>query len=205
MTSMNSSRPYLVSAIHDWIVDNNCTPYILVDATHPNAQVPNEYVQDGRIVLNISPTAVMSLNIGPDALEFGGRFSGVARSLYVPMEALLGIYARENGQGMLFNGNEPIISSGSAEVGVGAEDGDAGDEDHSLEGSSDDLFAGKPSSKDEAKARLSSVSDTAGNKAGKATESSDGNDSDDEPPTQPGGGKAGGKVKPSRPSLKVVK
>ena len=99
---MNSSRPYLVSAIHDWIVDNNCTPYILVDATHPNAQVPNEYVQDGRIVLNISPTAVMSLNIGPDALEFGGRFSGVARSLYVPMEALLGIYARENGAGAMF-------------------------------------------------------------------------------------------------------
>lgn len=99
---MTSSRPYLVRALYEWIVDNSCTPYILVDATQPDTQVPRQHVQNGQIVLNISPTAVVGLQIGNDELNCSARFGGVPMQLRVPMGALLGIYARENGQGMVF-------------------------------------------------------------------------------------------------------
>ncbi len=105
--SMSSSRPYMVRAIYEWILDNNCTPYILVNAAVDGVDVPSQYVKDSQIILNISPVAVAALNIANDSLQFGGRFAGVARDVYVPMPAVLGIYARENGQGMLFDGEEP--------------------------------------------------------------------------------------------------
>ena len=99
---MTPSRPYIMRALYEWIVDNDCTPYVLVDATVTDVMVPQKFVKDGQIVLNISPGAVMDLNIGNDAMVFNGRFGGVATDIYVPVGAVVGIYARENGQGMLF-------------------------------------------------------------------------------------------------------
>jgi stringent starvation protein B len=93
-------------ALYEWIVDNDCTPYVLVDADLPDVSVPEQYVKDGQIVLNISPTAVMDLNISNDAMAFNGRFGGVATDIYVPVGAIIGIYARENGQGMVFEPEE---------------------------------------------------------------------------------------------------
>lgn len=99
---MTPSRPYIMRALYEWIVDNGCTPYILVDAGIDDVMVPEQYVKDGQIVLNISPTAVVELNISNDAVAFNGRFGGVATDIYVPVNAVIGIYARENGQGMVF-------------------------------------------------------------------------------------------------------
>lgn len=99
---MTSSRPYLLRAIYDWIVDNGLTPYLLVDATQENVLVPTEHVKDGQIVLNISPSAVLNLLMNDEAVSFNARFSGVPMDIYAPVGSLLGVYARENGQGMLF-------------------------------------------------------------------------------------------------------
>ena len=99
--AMTSSRPYMIRAIYEWVVDNNCTPYILVDALREGVFVPQQYVQDGQIVLNISPSAVMGLNVGNDILSFSGRFGGVSQEV-----SALGVYAKENGQGMLFDAEE---------------------------------------------------------------------------------------------------
>jgi stringent starvation protein B len=96
-------------ALYEWIVDNDCTPYVLVDAAVEDVMVPEQFVKDGQIVLNISPGAVIELNIGNDAMVFNGRFGGVATDIYVPITAVVGIYARENGQGMVF---EPEESTG---------------------------------------------------------------------------------------------
>lgn len=103
---MTSSRPYIMRALYEWIVDNDCTPYVLVDATHADVIVPQQFVKDGQIVLNISPSAVMDLNISNEAVAFNGRFGGVATDVYVPVHAVVGIYARENGQGMVFEPEE---------------------------------------------------------------------------------------------------
>ena len=105
--AMNSSRPYMIRAIYEWVVDNDCTPYILVNAMMEGVEVPQQFVQDGQIVLNISPSAVVGLDVGNDELGFRGRFGGVAQDIRVPVAAVLGIYARENGQGMLFDADEP--------------------------------------------------------------------------------------------------
>jgi stringent starvation protein B len=103
---MTPSRPYIMRALYEWIVDNDCTPYVLVDAAVTDVMVPQQFVKDGQIVLNISPGAVMDLNIGNDAMAFNGRFGGVATDIYVPIAAVVGIYARENGQGMVFEPEE---------------------------------------------------------------------------------------------------
>lgn len=99
---MTPSRPYIIRAIYEWIVDNGCTPHLLVDAGGDNVVVPTAYVSDGQIVLNISPTAVVSLQMGNDAITFNGRFGGQPIDVYAPIAAIMGIYARENGQGMIF-------------------------------------------------------------------------------------------------------
>lgn len=99
---MTSSRPYLLRAMYDWIVDNGLTPYLLVDAMQEDVSVPTEHVKDGQIVLNISPSAVLNLLMNDEAVSFNARFSGIAMDIYAPTSALLGVYARENGQGMLF-------------------------------------------------------------------------------------------------------
>lgn len=105
MQTMTPSRPYLLRALNEWILENDCTPYVLVDAGLPGVQVPEDYVNNGQIVLNITPSAVKNLYIDDDGLSFNARFGGVPIDLYVPMVAILAIYAKENGQGMVF-GNE---------------------------------------------------------------------------------------------------
>ncbi len=100
--TMTSSKPYLIRAIHDWILVNQMTPHLVVDANYPSTQVPMEFVDDGRIVLNISPGAVHGLVIGNDWIAFNARFGGIAREVMVPIEAVVGIFTRENGQGMVF-------------------------------------------------------------------------------------------------------
>ncbi|MEY4641362.1 MAG: hypothetical protein RLZZ227_1356 [Pseudomonadota bacterium] len=100
--SMTSHRPYLVRALNEWILENNCTPYILVNAFETGVLVPQNFVKDGQIVLNISPVAVQGLMITNDGIEFNGRFGGIPTRVYVPIAAILGIYAKENGQGMIF-------------------------------------------------------------------------------------------------------
>jgi stringent starvation protein B len=89
-------------ALNEWILENDCTPYVLVDAGMPGVQVPEDYIDNGQIVLNISTSAVKSLLIDDDGLSFNARFGGVPIDLYVPMVAILAIYAKENGQGMVF-------------------------------------------------------------------------------------------------------
>ncbi|WP_439257647.1 ClpXP protease specificity-enhancing factor [Lonepinella sp. BR2271] len=95
-------RPYLLRAYYDWLVDNGFTPYLVVDATYNNVVVPQEYVKDGQIVLNISAGAVGALSLGNHAIEFNARFQGIPRDVYIPMGAALAIYARENGDGVMF-------------------------------------------------------------------------------------------------------
>jgi stringent starvation protein B len=97
----SSTRPYLIRALYEWCTDSGFTPFIavLVDET---VRVPNEFVKDGEIVLNISFDATSSLNLGNECIEFKGRFGGVARDIYVPVDRVLAIYARENGHGMAF-------------------------------------------------------------------------------------------------------
>ncbi len=99
---MTPSRPYLMKALNEWILDNNCTPYVLVEAGLPGVQVPEDYVSNGQIVLNISPGAVKDLHIDQDGMSFNARFGGVPMAVKVPVVAILAIYAKENGQGMVF-------------------------------------------------------------------------------------------------------
>ena len=100
--TMTTSKPYLIRAIHEWILDNGMTPHLVVDANYPDARVPQEFVDEGRIVLNISPGAVHGLVIDNDWIVFNARFGGVAREIMVPVEAVVGIFTRENSQGMVF-------------------------------------------------------------------------------------------------------
>lgn len=108
---MNSSRPYLIRALYEWIIDNNMTPYILVNAMAEGARVPEQFIEDGKIILNISPNATQELILGNQFIEFSARFSGAGMMVSVPSMSVLAIYARENGQGMMFSeeegGDEP--------------------------------------------------------------------------------------------------
>lgn len=97
----SSTRPYLIRALYEWCTDNGFTPFIAV-LVDDAVRVPSEYVKDGEIVLNISFDATSSLQLGNDFIEFKGRFGGVARDIYVPVDHVLAIYARESGQGMAF-------------------------------------------------------------------------------------------------------
>jgi len=119
----NSTRPYLIRGLYEWCTDNGFTPFIavLVDET---VRVPTEYVRDGEIVLNISFDATSALKLGNEYIEFKGRFGGVARDILVPVDRVLAIYARENGQGMAF----PLLAAGSASGGDGnAQQNQSGD------------------------------------------------------------------------------
>ena len=98
--SMTSHRPYLLRALYEWIADNGLTPHLLVDATRPGVRVPTHAVKDGRIVLNIADRAVGHLQMDNDDVRFSARFGGVSHAVIVPIDAVLAIYARENGQGM---------------------------------------------------------------------------------------------------------
>jgi stringent starvation protein B len=110
------TKPYLVRAIHEWCVDNGFTPHLLV-AVNAQCRVPMAYVKDGEIVLNLNYSATKDLHIDNDAIVFSARFGGVSQNLYVPMGAVKGVFARENGQGMFF---ETVL-----EANIHAGDGDA--------------------------------------------------------------------------------
>jgi len=98
---MTPSRPYLIRAIHEWIVDNDLTPHILVNAMVPDIQVPEKYIENGRIILNINGSAVRNLELSNEWIQFDARFDGQSMTVSVPTSAVLAIYARENGQGMV--------------------------------------------------------------------------------------------------------
>jgi stringent starvation protein B len=105
---LSKQRPYLLRAMHEWMTDNALTPHLVVDAKFEGIDLPVEHVRDNKLVLNVSYAATRALVIGNDAVTFEARFGGVPRSLHVPVDAVLGIYARENGQGMVFSeGPEP--------------------------------------------------------------------------------------------------
>ncbi|MGA0588545.1 ClpXP protease specificity-enhancing factor [Dyella sp. KRB-257] len=99
---MTSNRPYLLRAIYDWITDNNLTPYILVDAGREGVRVPPQVVKNGQVVLNLAMRAVANLDLGNEWISFQARFSGVSQSILIPLQAVLAVYAQENGQGMMF-------------------------------------------------------------------------------------------------------
>lgn len=99
---MISNRPYMIRAMFDWIVDNDWTPHVQVDANYPGIEVPMDFAQDGVIVLNVHPNAIRELQFANDWFSFKARFQGVERRLGFPPEAVLAIFARENGQGMPF-------------------------------------------------------------------------------------------------------
>src|SRR5919107_6107120 len=100
-----STKPYLIRAIHEWCSDSNLTPYLSVKVD-ANTRVPTEYVKNGEIVLNVSYDATHRLTIGNDGVQFSARFNGVSRECSIPIECVLGIFARENGQGLFFPAEE---------------------------------------------------------------------------------------------------
>ncbi|USD64887.1 ClpXP protease specificity-enhancing factor [Vibrio sp. SCSIO 43136] len=106
---MTARRPYLLRAFYDWLVDNDLTPHLVVDATLNGVRVPMEFVQDGQIILNIAPRAVGQLELGNDAITFNARFSGRPHSVIVPLYAVHAIYARENGAGTMFEPEEAYM------------------------------------------------------------------------------------------------
>lgn len=108
---MTSNRPYLLRALYDWICDNHLTPYLLVDATGDDLSIPFDFVEDNKIVLNISPSAVRDLDLSNDYINFKARFSGKSMDVYFPVRAVLAIYANENGRGMIFQEEEQEIKT----------------------------------------------------------------------------------------------
>ncbi len=100
---MNSTRPYLIRAFYEWIVDSDCTPHIVVNAELKDVIVPRDFVEGGQIVLNIAMPAVQDLTLNNEAVSFKAKFGGVAHEIYVPVAAVMAIYARENGRGMVFS------------------------------------------------------------------------------------------------------
>jgi len=103
---MTSTRPYLIRAFYEWITDNQLTPYILVNAEFAGVEVPRQFVENGKIVLNVAAEAIKSLRITNQVIEFNASFSSQVESIYVPIKAVEAIYARENGRGMVFNVEE---------------------------------------------------------------------------------------------------
>src|SRR3984885_6234873 len=115
---MLSNKPYLIRAFYEWIVDSKTTPLLVVDATMPRCNVPQEYVENGEIILNISPDAIRDLKVTRHLVEFKASFSGIAHLISVPVRAVLAVYAEENGQGMFFDiENEEESDSNWSETG----------------------------------------------------------------------------------------
>ncbi|MDH5358388.1 MAG: ClpXP protease specificity-enhancing factor [Gammaproteobacteria bacterium] len=104
---MTSQKPYLIRAVYEWLLDNQGTPYLLVNATLDGVQVPHEYVNDGKIVLNIDPGAVNNFHADNEWISFSARFSGKPMELFIPIAAIEAIYGKENNQGMFFSVEEP--------------------------------------------------------------------------------------------------
>ena len=100
---MTSLKPYLIRSIYEWIIDNSMTPHLLIDAEHNNAILPVDFIENGKIVLNIRPEAIQNLSLGNEEIQFNARFSGNPMQISVPTVAVNAIYAKENGKGMVFD------------------------------------------------------------------------------------------------------
>ncbi len=107
--SMTSNKPYLIRALNEWILNNEMTPFLLVDANVEGVEVPQQHIRDGKIILNIAPGAVQEIAFEDEWIYFSARFSGQASMINVPINAVLAIYARENGRGMMFAGDESSL------------------------------------------------------------------------------------------------
>lgn len=201
---MTPNQPYLLRAFYEWIVDNELTPHIVVDATIEGVDVPVEHVKDGQIILNISSSACAELLIQNDWVSFKARFSGVSRELFVPVPAVLAIFARENGAGTVFMEEEPpgeqdfaSSSDGAAhqpvrEVPAGAPAEIQPVQSQSTDQNNGDMSNSGTQAAKPAAQKLQSVSSTQNNQS----KSADGNDDDPSPtPPRPKG----------KPSLKVIK
>ena len=128
---MTPSRPYLLRGLHEWIVDNGLTPHLLVNAEGEGVMAPLQFAEGGRLVLNISYTAVRGLSLGNDAVAFEARFAGTPMQVHVPISEVLAIYARENGRGMIFtaedgDGDPPPSDGGDNGDGPGPSGGGSG-------------------------------------------------------------------------------
>ena len=106
MTKVTSKRPYLIRAMHEWMTDNALTPYVVVAADAEGLLVPEQYASDGKIVLNVSYAATRNFTLADDRMSFEARFAGVAQRVDVPLSAVIGIYAKESGQGMIFSDDD---------------------------------------------------------------------------------------------------
>ena len=106
---MTSNRPYLLRALYEWIGDNGMTPHILVDAAAEGVDVPDQAVQKGKVILNIDQAAVRELEMGNEWLTFSARFAGRQHQVHVPVDAVLAIYSKENGQGMMFSQDDDSV------------------------------------------------------------------------------------------------
>ncbi|MDA0148746.1 ClpXP protease specificity-enhancing factor [Vibrio sp. LaRot3] len=109
IANMTPRRPYMLRAFYDWLVDNDLTPHLVVAATLPGVRVPEEFIQDGQIILNVAPRAVGNLQLGDDEITFNARFSGRPHTVIVPLYAVQAIYARENGAGTMFEPEEAYM------------------------------------------------------------------------------------------------
>ena len=118
---MLSNKPYLIRAFYDWIVDSDCTPFIVINANFPRCNVPKDYVENGEITLNISPSAIRDLKIGKDIVEFRASFSGAVYIVSAPVKAVLAIYAQENQQGMFFDYEESDDGDGWQDASIQAD------------------------------------------------------------------------------------
>jgi stringent starvation protein B len=116
MQDMTPNQPYLLRAFFDWIIDNGLTPYMVVDVNFPNVQVPMQFVNDGQIVLNLSPSACVGFNMDLECIEFQARFSGQAMTVYFPCCAVAAIYAKENGVGSVFTVPEIATADTSTQM-----------------------------------------------------------------------------------------
>lgn len=121
MSELISTKPYMIRAIYEWCNDNQLTPHVLVSVDNETI-VPASYVKNGEIVLNLNYLATKDLQIGQDAITFTARFSGESRNLYIPISAVKGIFARENGQGMFFEINQIESDNNNDLVPVSVED-----------------------------------------------------------------------------------
>lgn len=123
---MLSNRPYLLRAFYQWIVDSNCNPILVIDANHPKAKVPVEYIENGEVVFNISPSAIRDLKMLNDLVEFKASFSGVIHFVSAPIKAILAVYAEENGEGIYFDAEEEANDGASDVVQLRGIDGSSG-------------------------------------------------------------------------------
>lgn len=104
---MTSLKPYLIRSIYEWIIDNQLTPHLLVDAENTEAVLPKDFIENGKIVLNMRPEAIQGLTLGNEEIQFNARFAGKPIHIVTPTTAVLAIYAKENGKGMVFDPEEP--------------------------------------------------------------------------------------------------